>query len=194
MKTFLVSILCALSIVPSFSQDATCSIAPHSKYINEIALVAPINRDDVKNYINSSNITANPLTSGFGSGFQFGTHKIVNERATLGIAVASNAFFSSGTTTTQLYQLGTYLTGRLYFGETWRNGIFAEIAAGPEAAASSIQDEDFQFQANIGTRVGIGYNYQFNKDVTLGLSIVASPSLVSDNYLSGSRAVISMMW
>lgn len=194
MKTLLISLLCVLSMVPAFSQETPVCASPAKKYVNELGLVFPIKTDNIKDYINANNIAVNPLTSGFSSGFQVGKHRIVNDQATLGVILGANAFFSSGAVHNQIYQFGAYLTGRLYFGDAWRNGVFAEIGAGPEVAASSIQDGDFQFQANFGSRLGIGYNYQFSKDVTLGLSFISAPSMLSDNYFDGSRVVINMLW
>lgn len=196
MKTFLISILCLLSMAPAFSQNTPICSHETKKYVNELGLVFPLNKDDVKNYINGNNIVVNPLTSGFNSGFQLGKHRIINDQATLGVILGANTFFSSGISETQIYQLNAHLTGRLYFGETWRNGVFAEIGAGPEfaAASASVQGTNFQFQANFGSRFGLGYNYQFNKDVTLGISFIASPSLLSDNYFNNSKLVVNMLW
>lgn len=194
MKTFLISILCLLSMVPAFSQETPVCATPAKKYVNELGLVFPTKTDDIKGYINANNIAVNPLTSGFSSGFQVGKHRIINDQATLGVILAANGFFSAGSAENQIYQFGAYLTGRLYFGETWRNGVFAEIGAGPEVAAASVQGGDFQFQANFGTKLGVGYNYQFNKDVTLGLSFITAPSMLSDNYFNGSKIVVNMLW
>jgi hypothetical protein len=194
MKTFLISILCVLSMVPAFSQETPVCATPSKKYINELALIFPMKTDDVKNYINGNNIAVNPLTSGFSSGFQVGKHRIINDQATLGVVLGANGFFSAGSADNQIYQFGAYLTGRLYFGDTWKNGVFAEIGAGPEFAAASIQGGDFQFQANFASRLGVGYNYQFSKDVTLGVSFITAPSLMSDNYFNGSKVVVNMLW
>jgi len=194
MKTLLISLLLILSIVPSFSQSTPICVGTEKKYVNELALTFPTNGRDIKDYINTNNVVVNPLTSGFSSGFQIGKHRIINDQATLGLILGSNVFFTSATTKTQIYQTNLNLVGRLYFGESWRNGVFTEIGAGPEFAASSVQDSDFQLQVNFGTRIGIGYNYQFNKDVTLGLSFIASPSVISDNYLNNSRVVVNMLW
>lgn len=194
MKSFLISILCVLSMVPAFSQNTPICSNETKKYVNELGLVFPINKDDVKNYINGNNVVVNPLTSGFSSGFQVGKHRIINDQATLGVVLGANTFFSSGASENQIYQINAHLTGRLYFGDTWRNGVFAEIGAGPEFAAASVQGGDFQFQANFGSRFGLGYNYQFNKDVTLGLSFIASPSILSDNYFNNSKLVVNMLW
>jgi hypothetical protein len=134
------------------------------------------------------------LTSGFGAGFQLGKHRILNEKATLGVILGGNMFIASAETTTQVYQLGAYLTGRLYFGETWRNGVFAEVGAGPEFAGAKIQDSDFRIQSNFASRFGLGYNYQFSKDVTLGISAIISPALTADNYFDGAKIVANMLW
>lgn len=204
MKTFLMSLCFALLAIPSFASDGSTPLDPKTsaacpsdmqkKYVSELGLVFPVKTDAMKNYINSNTIVISPLTSGFSAGFQYGRHRLLNDRATLGVLLGGNMFVASAATTTQVYQLGAYLTGRLYFGETWRNGVFAEVGAGPEFAGAVIQSGDFQFQSNFASRFGIGYNYQFSKDVTLGLSAVVSPSLMSDNYFDGARVVVNMLW
>ena len=194
MKTFFLSLICALMVTPLLAQDSKPCCPTGKKYVTELGLIFPVKTDAVKDYINASNIGVNPLTSGFGSGFQFGRHRIINEKATLGVLVGSNVFYGKGTTTNQLYQFGAYLTGRLYFGETWRNGVFAEVGAGPEAAMASLNGGDFQYQVNVASRIGLGYNYQFNKDVTLGASVVVAPSIMADNYTDGAKVVVNMLW
>jgi hypothetical protein len=179
-----------LSSVGLFAQKQCCD----KNYINELGLVFPTDASSVKNFINANNVGVSPLTSGFSSGFQLGIHRIVNERATLGLVLGTNAFFSLDSVNNHIYQVGAFITGRVYFGDTWRNGLFAEIAAGPEFAAASLGGKDFQIQTNVASRIGIGYNYQFNKDVTLGVSVVASPSLLANSYFDGSRIVINMLW
>jgi hypothetical protein len=194
MKGFIFSVLFVLSMVPAFSQQTPIYVGSTSKYVTELGLVFPGKPDEIKNYVNANGINVSPLTSGLNSGFQFGRHRIINDQATLGLVVAGNAFFTSSSVKNQIYQIGTFLTGRLYFGDNWRNGLFAEVASGPEFAAASIQGGDFQLQVNVASRVGVGYNHQFSKDVTLGISFVASPSLTSSDYLNGSKVVVNMLW
>lgn len=194
MKTFVISLVLLFATTIGFSQNNPDCPTHAKKYTKELGLTFPLKTDAMKNYIAASNIDAAPLTSGIGSGLQLGMHRIINDKATLGLIVGSNFFFTFGDTKSQIYQLGTYLTGRLYFGETWRNGIFTEIGAGPEFSAASISDGDFKFQGNFATRLGIGYNYQFNKDVTLGISAIVAPSLTTDNYLDNARVVVNMLW
>lgn len=193
MRTFFISMLCILFSIPMMAQD-TPACPSQKNYVSEMGLVFPVKTDAMKAYINANSINVGPLTSGFSAGFQVGKHRILNEKATLGVLLGGNMFVASGVSTTQVYQLGAYLTGRLYFGETWRNGVFAEVGAGPEGAAAKIQGGDFQFQANFASRFGVGYNYQFSKDVTLGISAIVSPSLVSDNYFDGAKIVANMLW
>lgn len=193
MKSFIFSIICVLSMIPAFSQD-TPVCCTNKKYISELGLVSPLKTQPIKDYISANNVNVTPLTSGFSSGLQVGKHRIINDQVTLGLVIGANMFVSTVNTTNQVYQLGTYLTGRLYFGESWKNGVFTEISAGPEASAASLTDSDFKFQANFASRFGLGYNYQFNKDVTLGASIVLSPSIMSDNYTDGAKVVINMLW
>jgi hypothetical protein len=195
MKTILLSSIIFLSAIQLFAQlDNSIEPVSHKKYVSELGLSFPLKSQHMKDYINLNNVQVAPLTSGFGAGFQLGGHRILNENATLGVLLNSNMFLASGEHFTQVYQMGAYLTGRLYFGDTWRNGVFTEIGAGPEFAAASIQGGDFQFQGNFASRIGLGYNYQFNKDVTLGASVVVSPSLTSDDYLNETRVVINMLW
>ena len=197
MKTFILSLLCAMMITPAIAQETTskpCCANGKKKYVTELGLVFPVKTDAVKDYINASNIGISPLTSGFSSGFQVGKHRIINEKATLGVILGGNMFYGRGVATNQVYQVGTYLTGRLYFGNTWRNGVFAEVGAGPEMAATSLNGGDFQYQANIASRFGLGYNYQFNEDVTLGASVVVAPSIMNDNYFDGAKVVVNMLW
>ena len=194
MKTFILSLICAMMLTPVIAQESKPCCVKKKKYVTELGLIFPVKTDAVKDYINASNVGVNPLTSGFSSGFQFGKHRIINEKATLGLILGGNMFYGKGVATNQVYQLGTYLTGRLYFGDTWRNGVFAEVGAGPEVAAASLSGGDFQYQANIASRVGVGYNYQFNEDVTLGLSVVTAPSIMSDNYFDGAKVVVNMLW
>lgn len=193
MKTFILSLLCAMMITPAIAQESKSCYAK-KKYVTELGLVFPVKTDAVKDYINASNIGINPLTSGFSSGFQVGKHRILDEKATLGLALGGNMFYGRGVATNQVYQLGAHLTGRLYFGDSWRNGVFAEVGAGPEAAATSLNGGDFQYQANIASRFGLGYNYQFNADVTLGASVVVAPSIMNDNYFDGAKVVVNMLW
>jgi len=194
MKSLIVSALLILSSISAFSQSTPVCCENTKKYVSELGLVFPAKTESVKNYVNANNVSINPLTSGFGSGFQIGKHRIVNDKATLGVLLGANTFFASSNVKTQIYQIGAYLTGRLYFGETWRNGVFTEIGAGPEFAAASVNDSDFNLQANFASKIGLGYNYQFNKDVTLGVSIITVPSLMSDNYFDGSKVVVNMLW
>jgi hypothetical protein len=194
MKSIILSALILLFSTSAFSQSNPVCCNTQKKYVSELGFVFPGKTQVIKDYVNANSVSINPLTSGFGSGFQLGKHRIINDQATLGVVLGANAFFISSNAKTQIYQIGTYLTGRLYFGETWRNGVFTELGAGPEFAASSINDSDFNVQANFASRIGIGYNYQFNKDVTLGASLIVSPSLMTDDYLNGSKFVINMLW
>jgi len=195
MKTLFISIMLGILTVSGLAQDTpNCPSPTHKNYVTELGLVFPVKTDAMKNYINANSIVVSPLTSGFGAGFQLGKHRILNEKATLGVILGGNMFIASAETTTQVYQIGAYLTGRLYFGETWRNGVFAEVGAGPEFAGAKIQDSDFRIQSNFASRFGLGYNYQFSKDVTLGISAIISPALTADNYFDGAKIVANMLW
>lgn len=192
MKTFILSLICAMMVTPTIAQETQC--CPRKKYVNELGLVFPVKTAIMKNYISAGSINVNPLTSGFSSGSQIGRHRIINEKATLGVILASNIFYGNTPVKNQIYQVGTYLTGRLYFGETFKNGVFAELGAGPEFSAASLSGASFQLQANFASRVGLGYNYRFNDDVSLGAAVVISPSITADNYTDGARVIVNMLW
>lgn len=194
MKQFFILAITALLQLPVFAQETSTPISTHKQYVMELGLVFPVNTDAMKDYLNANGIAVSPLTSGFGSGFQIGAHKLLNEKATLGVLMGGNMFITSSDGVSQFYQTGAILTGRLYFGETWRNGVFAEVGAGPEFGATKIKDNDFTFQLNFASRFGVGYNYQFNKNVTLGISAIVAPSVTAANYLDGAKIVANMLW
>lgn len=206
MKTLIMSLVFAIASLPMFGAvESSTPLAPNvseatskssqSNYVSELGLLFPVKTDAIKDYVNANTIVVSPLTSGFGAGFQYGMHRILNDRSTLGLALNGNTFVASaGTTTNQVYQAGLYLTGRLYFGDTWRNGVFAEVGAGPEFAGAVIRGGDFTYQVNVASRLGVGYNHQFSKDVTLGISAIVSPSMTSSDYLSSARIVVNMLW
>lgn len=182
-------------------KDTTVS---STNYINELGLTFTVQNGPLKTYVTGLGVAPSPLTSGFGSGFQVGRHYFVSQQATIGMILGANAYYSNtpanffGTSspevTAQLYQVASYFTGRVYFGESWQRGIFAELGAGPEVSAVSFNSSGFLYQANLGTRLGVGYNYKFSNDVTLGLSVLASPSVTNNNYLDGSKLLINLLW
>jgi hypothetical protein len=160
----------------------------------EIGLVFPIFSDDARNFINGAGIAPNPLSTGFGTGVQFGYHKQMSDRATLGVVANTTMYLDNGATTTQLYQLGAFATGRLYFMEKWTNSVFAEVGAGPEVAAYSINGGTFTTQASLASRFGAGYNYSFDNNVCLTVSAVVSPNFASNDPTRNAKIIIGMVW
>jgi hypothetical protein len=160
----------------------------------EIGLVFPIFSDDARNFINGAGIAPNPLSTGFGTGVQFGFHKLMSDRATLGVVANTTMYLDNGATTTQLYQLGAFATGRLYFMENWTNSVFAEVGAGPEVAAYSIAGGTFNTQVSLASRFGAGYNYSFDNNVCLTVSAVVSPNFASNDPTRNAKIIIGMVW
>ena len=39
-----------------------------------------------------------------------------------------------------------------------------------------------------------GYNYKFTNDVTLGVSLLATPAVSSAGFLDGAKVVVNMLW
>jgi hypothetical protein len=171
-------------------QPACCS----TSWISEIGMSFPVKTTTYRDFLTSSGVITTPITSGMGYGVQFGRHYVARDGATLGVVVAANAFYSNTPATNQVYQVAAYFTGRAYFSQSWHEGIFAEIGAGPEVGGTSINSGDFRYQANLSARFGLGYNYRFNDDVSIGLSVVASPSVMSSSIVDGSRVLVNMLW
>lgn len=171
-------------------QRECCSVS----WVNEIGMSFPAKTTTYRDFLTANGIVNTPITSGVGYGVQFGKHQIVREGATLGVVVAANAFYTNSPVTNQIYQVGAYFTGRAYFGQSWHQGLFAEIGAGPEIGGTSINGGNFNYQANLSARFGIGYNYQLNNDVSVGLSVITSPSVLSSSVLDGSRVLVNMLW
>jgi len=160
----------------------------------EIGLVFPIFSDDARNFINNAGVTPNPLSTGFGTGIQLGYHKLMSERATLGVVANATMYVDNGTSTTHLYQFGAFATGRLYFMNKWTNSVFAEVGAGPEVAAYSIAGGTFTTQASLASRFGVGYNYSFDNNVCLTVSAVVSPNFASNDPTRNAKIIIGMVW
>lgn len=199
MKRFLFLVLTGLSLMLTnlFAESSPLvaeNCRGNSPWLNEMSLVVPTKTNAVRDYFSANGVTSNPLTSGLGYGVQVGRHLCIGRGATVGGVLAGNAFYSSGITTNQVYGLSAYFVGRAYFSNTWRNGLFAELGAGPEVSAVSVNGSSFRTQANLSTRVGVGYNYEFNDDITVGATVLVSPSVTSSNYLDGARVVINLLW
>ena len=178
--------------------DASTPIQPSTKVdrptLLEIGLVFPIFSDDARNFINNTGVSPNPLSTGFGTGIQLGYHKQMSDRATLGVVANTTMYLDHGATSTQLYQLGAFATGRLYFMEKWTNSVFAEVGAGPEVAAYSINGGTFNTQVSLASRFGAGYNYSFDNNVCLTLSAVVSPNFASNDPTRNAKIIIGMVW
>lgn len=184
MKT----ILCLLLCVSAFAQ-------PKTEWVNELAMTFPLKNSPVKNFIDSHGITTLPLTSGVGNGVEVGRSAVISNQATIGAVIGLNAFIgSNGFQSNEIYQLQAFLTGRLFFDQSWRGGFFAEVGSGLEFSVASIDSLPTMYQANVGARIGTGYNYRFNNDVTIGLSLVAAPSLSVTNFVDGLKLKLAMLW
>jgi len=202
MNKFLFLVLCGLFLVgvtsPSFAESSplgasTCT-TQCSSWVNEMGLTIPTKSSTVRDYFAANSVTPNPLTSGLGYGIQAGRHLRIGSAATIGGIVAGNVYYSKTTSTTQVYNFSTYFVARGYMSETWRDGAFVEVGFGPEVSAASFTDSSFVYQANLSTRLGVGYNYQFNNDVSVGISAVVSPSVTASNYLDGSKVIVNILW
>lgn len=164
-------------------------------WVNEVGLVFPIKNNAFKDYLVANGITSLPITTGLGTGVQLGRHCAIAQPTTLGLVLNGNMFISNAPgTKCQVYQVATFLTGRIYFGNSWHKGLFAELAGGLEASAASFFGNSFSFQANIASRVGAGYNIAFNSTATVGVALTLSPTALSSDYLSSARLVINMLW
>lgn len=185
---FLISTLCMAA------QEAP-PMHPNNHSILEIGVTFPITTSAVKQYIEANGVTANPLTSGYSNGVELGIHGLISHQATVGLLATGNLFVANDMTgTNQIYQLGAYMIGRLYFSDTWRGGLFAELGSGLEFSLSAFHQADARYQANFGARIGAGYNYKFNSDVTIGASVRAAPSLSAKTITDGMQLVVSMLW
>jgi hypothetical protein len=204
MNKFLFLVLLGLSMfgtmVPSFAMEASPIAAGEcktscSRWVNETGVVFPTKSTTIRDYFNANGLTPIPLTSGLGNGLQFGLHRLVGNGATIGALVTGNAFYGSGGgSTTQIYNFSAYFVARGYLNGTWRNGAFVELGCGPEVSAASFADSAFVYQGNISTRLGVGYNYQFNDDITVGLSAVVTPTVTAGSYLDGSKVIVNILW
>lgn len=209
MSRFFVSVLTGLTLLAmsafasdvmesspiQYVQQPKCSTACSTSWVDDVGMSFPVKPTIFKDYLTASGVASTPITNGVGYGAQFGRHYIVREGgATLGVIVSGNAFYSSGPVQAQVYQLGAYFTGRAYFNQSWREGLFAEVGAGPEVGGTSFNGASFQYQANLNARFGLGYNYRFNNDVSLGVSVLASPSITGNGILDGSRVLVNMLW
>lgn len=160
----------------------------------EIGLVVPIYSDDARSFINGAGIAPNPLSTGFGTGVQLGYHKQMSDRATLGAVVNTTMYLDKSATTTQLYQLGAFATGRVYFMQKWTNSVFAEVGAGPELATYSLNGGTFTTQVSLASRFGAGYNYSFDNNVCLTVSAVVSPNFATNDPTRNAKIIVGMVW
>lgn len=191
MKYILILILC----VSMYAQEASPVAPAAPKWITELGLTFPVRSNAMRDYIAAHGITTLPLTSGVSNGASIGRHVVLSNQATLGAILGANMFVGTDSVAvSQLYQLSAFLTGRLYFGESWRGGFYVEIGSGPELSLAKFSGTPLVFQVNIGARGGVGYNYKFSDDVTVGASVVASPALTAASVMDGMRVCVVMLW
>lgn len=197
-NTIILSLVSLFACASIFAQDVEstpiASVATPTTSLYEIGLVFPIFSDDARTFINGSNISPNPLSTGFGTGIQLGYHKVMGKRATLGGIVNTTAFVDNSTTTTQVYQFAGFAVGRVSFMENWSNSLFAEVGVGPELAAYSINGGNFNTQVSLASRFGLGYNYSFDNNVCLTVSAVVSPNFSSNDPTRNAKIIIGMIW
>jgi len=171
------------------------TLSAQGKAITELGITFPIKSSVIKNYVSTNGVSALPLTSGYSSGVEIGRHGVISNQATVGVLANANMFLASDSTwMNQIYQLDVFLTGRLYFDESWRGGVYAELGAGPEFSAAKFKGAPLVYQINIGARFGVGYNYKFTDDVTIGIALVAAPSLTMSDFMDGVKVRASMLW
>lgn len=203
MKSFIVSLVSLVLVsVCTFAQSPRAVVVPSplepakpKTSIVELGVVFPLKNSVVKEYITTRGITTLPLTSGYTSGAQIGVHNIIAAQSTVGVIAGANVFVGSdAVSTSQIYQLSLLMTGRHYFGSSWHGGFFAELGSGLEVSATKFTATPLALQINMATRIGAGYNYEFADDVTVGLSILASPSLSAGSLMDGARVAVSMLW
>ena len=203
-NTIILSLVSLFACASLFAQDteSTPLSAATTKHettsLYEIGLVFPIFSDDARNFVNGSGIAPNPLSTGFGTGIQLGYHKVMGNRATLGVVANTTAYVDHGggnrATTTQVYQFAGFAVGRVFFMQNWSNSLFAEVGAGPELAAYSIAGGNFNTQVSIASRFGLGYNYSIDNNVCLTLSAVVSPNFASNDPTRNAKVIIGMVW
>lgn len=201
MKRFLFLVLVGITVLmqTTFAETPRVESSPLSseidyQWINEMSLLVPTKTNALRDYFTANGVTSNPLTSGLGYGVQVGRHLCIGSGATVGGVISGNVFYSSNVTTNQVYGMSAYFVGRAYFTDSWRHGLFAELGAGPEVSAVSVNDSDFRVQANLSTRVGVGYNYKFNDDITVGATLLVTPSVSSSSYFDNARVVVNLLW
>lgn len=174
---------------------AQTEIVGSKESVYELGVVFPLRSNAVKDFIAAHNVGVLPMTSGVGSGCQAGKHWVVSSEATVGVVCGFNMFIGSGNGgTNHIYELESLVVGRLYFGESWRGGLYAELGSGPQVTIAKFPGESLLYQVNITTQVGVGYNYRFSGDVTIGAGIKTTPSLSITNMLDGTKVVVSMLW
>ena len=170
----------------------TCSALAQKPYCTELAVTFPLNNSAIKNFIAEHGVETIPLTSGIGNGVEFGRHYFINDQSTVGAIVGANLFIGSQPVLAQIYQLQLLVSGRLYLSDSWRGGLYSEVASGAELSLAKFSNINAIYQANITTRIGLGYHYQFNSDVTVGIAAFTTPSL--STILDNSKIAIEMLF
>lgn len=173
----------------------TMPVVAKSNFITELGITVPVSTSSIRDYIASRGVKALPFTGGYGNGVVVGRHAPIGKHATVGLLFGANAFIVSDSSgTNQIYQANLYATGRIYFSESWRGGLFVELGSGPELSVVKLATESLVYQINITARFGLGYNYKFSDDVTIGASFLIAPSLTSGSYLDGAKVSVGMLW
>lgn len=185
MKRIVLALLLCSSM--AFAQDRL--------WINEIGLSFPVSNNGLKDYLNTCGISSLPLTSGLGTGVLLGRHAAITQQTTLGGVIHANVFaMSSQAATAQVYQLSALIMGRMYFSDTWCEGIFAELGGGAEASAASCYGAPFDAQVNLSSRAGLGYNFHFGSTATFGITAQITPTALSGGYFGNTKLIINMLW
>lgn len=196
LKFLITSVILGVSALGNIQVEASPLSPVYNEYcwISEVGFVFPTKPVAIRDFYAANKIIPNPLTSGLGYGTQIGRHILLENGSTIGVVANANMFYSSTQNTSQIYQFSTYFLARAYMDDYWRRALFFEIGVGPEVSATSFNDSDFIYQANISTRIGVGYNYKFNQQFSVGATFVVVPSVVSSSPFDGSRIIVSMLW
>jgi hypothetical protein len=190
MKWFIVFFLLSSFL---FAEEPS-PIQAEKTTLTELGITFLPKSSPITDYITANGVTTLPFTSGYSNGVEVGRHALVARRASVGVLVHANMFMGSASSViNQIYQMNVFVTGRLYFGHSWRGGLFLEVGSGLEVSAAKFQGAPLAYQIDIGSMVGVGYNLNLD-DVSVGCSLRLSPSLTSSNVLDGTRVAISMLW
>lgn len=163
----------------------------------ELGVTLPLRPSVITDYIKAHGISTIPFTSGYGTGALIGRHAIISRQTTIGVIAHAN-FFSgsdSASNTSQIAELSALLTARIILiGDSWRGGLYMQLGAGVEMSVAKFAQSSAVYQVNIASRAGVGYNIKLGDDVTVGVAILAVPSLSDKNIIDGSVVAFNMLW